>query len=161
MHSLISSCYQLRGVVFFCRCCHCRTYSAANSCSNLDSSGAMMKNLSNAFPFWVIPTIPTIPPITFSVNWLWPVGIWLWKRVKVFWCLSISSLRHVNIYAFYCISRSFYFRVKHAEREWHHTINCVCSFRIQKLQEIWHSAFILQYSMRPATIFGKNRFLVY
>ena len=69
-HSRESLC--CHGVVLFCRCFHCRTYFAANSCSTLDSSGAMMKNLSSAFSFWVI---PTIPPITFSGNGLWPVRI--------------------------------------------------------------------------------------
>ena len=44
------------------------SYSAANACSNLDSSSAMGKNLSRAFLFLVI---TTIPPITFSVLFSW------------------------------------------------------------------------------------------
>ena len=37
-----------------------------------DSSGAMKKNLSSAFSFWIIPTNPLS---TCSVNGLWPVRI--------------------------------------------------------------------------------------
>ena len=46
----------------------------------MDSSGAMMNNLSSAFSLWVI---STIPPITFSVNGLWPVHILWRKRIKL------------------------------------------------------------------------------
>ena len=80
--------WSCHGVVFLSRCCHCRTYSAANACSNLGSSGAMMKNLSSAVSLLVS---HTIPPITFSVNGLRPVRIWWRKRIKVFWCLTLRA----------------------------------------------------------------------
>ena len=74
-------------ILFFC---HCRTYSAANACSNLESSGAMMKHLSSAFSLWVI---PTFHPITFCVNGLWPVRIWWRKRVKLFRMLNPTQAK--------------------------------------------------------------------